>query len=196
MSDVDQIAPPASPRAKAEPISPETGLTRPSEARFGIGSLLFLALLLSVPFVQDYWSMGHIQVDRVSTLGRFLCFAIVALSLDLLWGYTGILCLCQSLFFALGGYAMGMYLAMHGPMDADGTVPRCLFVVTSAVQGFKLPWFWKPFNYLWAAIPLGLLIPGAFAFIVGWFGFASRVRGVYFSILTIAVTRPPGWSSA
>ena len=71
----------------------------------------------------------------------------------------------------------------------DGTIPRCLFVVTSAVRGIKLPWFWKPFNYLWAAIPLGLLIPGVFAFIVGWFGFASRVRGVYFSILTIAVTK-------
>ncbi len=83
--------------------------------------------------------MGHIQVDRVSTLGRFVCFAIVALSLDLVWGYTGILCLCQSLFFALGGYAMGMYLAMHGPMDADGTMPRCLFVVSSAVSGIEAP---------------------------------------------------------
>ncbi len=187
MSDVDQAVRPASPPAKAEPISPETALAPP--ARFGIGSLIFLAVLLSVPFAQDYWNTGHVQVDRVSTVGRFLCFAIVALSLDLLWGYTGILCLCQSLFFALGGYAMGMYLAMHGPMDADGTVPRCLFVVTSAVQGFKLPWFWQPFNFLWGAIPLGLVIPGLFGFIVGYFGFASRVRGVYFSILTIAVTK-------
>ncbi len=189
MSDVEQAVRPASPPAKTQAVSSQAALPPPSAARFGIGSLIFLALLLSVPFVQDYWNTGQIQIDRVSTLGRFVCFAIVALSLDLLWGYTGILCLCQSLFFALGGYAMGMYLAMHGPLDAEGTVPRCLFVVTSAVQGFKLPWFWKPFNYLWAAIPLGLLIPGALAFIVGYFVFGSRVRGVYFSILTIAVTK-------
>ena len=188
MSDVVQAEKRASRPANIDPIEPKARDSPPA-ARPGVGSLVFLAVLLSVPFVQDYWNTGHIQLDRVSTLGRFVCFAIVALSLDLLWGYTGILCLCQSLFFALGGYCMGMYLAMHGPMDADGTVPRCLFVVTSAVKGFQLPWFWKPFNFLWAAIPLGLLIPGLFGFIVGWFGFASRVRGVYFSILTIAVTK-------
>ena len=73
------------------------------------------------------------QVETVTMLGRFLAFAIVAVSLDLLWGYTGILCLCQSLFFALGGYAMGMYLAMHGPLDGD--IPRCLNVVSS-----QRPW--------------------------------------------------------
>ena len=149
MSDVEQAVRPASRPAKTERVSPEVRPCPPSAARFGVGSFIFLAVLLSVPFLQDYWNTGHIQVDRVSTLGRFVAFAIVALSLDLLWGYTGILCLCQSLFFALGGYAMGMYLAMHGPMDCGRhRIPRCLFVVSSAVQGITLPWFWKPFDYL------------------------------------------------
>ncbi len=96
------------------------------------------------------------------------------------------LCLCQSLFFALGGYAMGMYLAMHGPKDEG--VPRALYVVTSVVSGFKLPWFWRPFDSLPFAFLAGLLIPGLLALVVGYFGFVSRVRGVYFAILTQALT--------
>ena len=95
-------------------------------------------------------------------LGRFLAFAIVAISLDLLWGYTGILCLCQSLFFALGGYAMGMYLAMHGPLDPpDSPLFRAVCSWSRRrSMGMTLPWFWQPFEYLAAAILLGLLIPG------------------------------------
>ena len=146
---------------------------------------VFLLALFGVPGL--YWH-GNIQIETVTMLGRFLAFAIVAISLDLLWGYTGILCLCQSLFFALGGYAMGMYLAMHGPLDMDGTIPRCLYVVSSQVHGMTLPWFWQPFKYLSATLLLGLLVPGIFGLIIGYPGFASRVRGVYFSILTIAVT--------
>ena len=110
--------------------------------------------------VPGLYLAGNLQIETVTMLGRFLAFAIVAISLDLLWGYTGILCLCQSLFFALGGYAMGMYLAMHGPLDAG--IPRCLCVVSSQVHGIMLPWFWQPFEYLAAAILLGLLVPGAF----------------------------------
>jgi urea ABC transporter permease protein UrtC/urea ABC transporter ATP-binding protein UrtD len=188
MSDVDQFARPSTALSAPEAIS-ATVSPAPS-TRASIGLEVWLAFLLVLIGVPCLWHTGHMQIDQVTTLGRFLAFAIVALSLDLLWGYTGILCLCQSLFFALGGYAMGMYLAMHGPLDGDvPDIPRCLFVVTSAVQGFKLPWFWRPFNYLGLAIPLGLIIPGVFGFIVGYFGFASRVRGVYFSILTIAVTK-------
>ena len=126
------------------------------------------------------------SASDVTLLGKFVSLAIVAISLDLVWGYTGVLCLCQSLFFTLGGYGMGMYLAMHGPLD-DG-IPKALSVVSSQVSGMKLPWFWHPFGSLPLAVLLGLLVPGALALIVGYFGFASRVRGVYFAILTQALT--------
>jgi urea ABC transporter permease protein UrtC/urea ABC transporter ATP-binding protein UrtD len=188
MSEVNQAVRPST-TSTARETAATTVVPVPS-TRASIGFDIWLALLVALVGVPCLWYKGFIQIDLVNTLGRFLAFAIVAVSLDLLWGYTGILCLCQSLFFALGGYAMGMYLAMHGPLDgAVPDIPRCLFVVTSAVQGFQLPWFWRPFNYLALALPLGLLIPGLFGFIVGYFGFASRVRGVYFSILTIAVTK-------
>ena len=88
-----------------------------------------------------------IGIDKVNQLGRYLCFAIVALGIDLVWGYTGILSLCQAMFFCLGAYAMGMHLALHGPTDgANHDIPRCLFVVSSDVGGFALPWFWEPFR--------------------------------------------------
>ena len=127
------------------------------------------------------------QIDNINMLGRYVAFAILAVALDLVWGYSGVLCLCQSLFFALGGYAMGMYLAMHGPLD-QGNIPRCLYVVSSAVSGFKLPWFWAPFESMTFGVVAGLFLPGLLAAIVGYFGFASRVRGVYFAILTQALT--------
>ena len=130
---------------------------------------------------------GEISIEFVNMLGRYMAFAIMALALDLIWGYTGVLCLCQGLFFALGGYAMGMYLAHHGPLDGDG-IPRALYVVSSSVEGIELPWFWKPFKSLTAACALGLILPAGAALIIGYFGFASRVRGVFFAILTQAVT--------
>jgi len=159
-------------------------------AKAGLGIGLWLAFLLALFGVPALYLSGFLQIETVTILGKFLAFAIVAVSLDLLWGYTGILCLCQSLFFALGGYAMGMYLAMHGPLDPEphGIIPRCLYVVSSQVSGMTLPWFWQPFEFLAAAVLLGLLIPGTLGLIVGYFGFASRVRGVYFSILTMALT--------
>jgi urea transport system permease protein len=89
------------------------------------------------------------------------------------------------MFFCLGGYAIGMHMALHGPLDGDG-IPRCLYVVTSDVAGFQLPDFWKPFRTLPAAVCLALLVPGAVAFVFGYFSFRSRVRGVYFSIITQA----------
>ncbi len=130
-----------------------------------------------------------ITASDVSLLGKFVALAVVAISLDLVWGYTGVLCLCQSLFFTLGGYAMGMYLAMHGPLDGDEhNIPRALFVVSSKVSGMTLPWFWHPFGSLTWGVLLGLMVPGLLALVVGYFGFASRVRGVYFAILTQALT--------
>ncbi len=146
--------------------------------------LFAAALFVVVPGL--YWS-GAIDITSINQLGRFLCLAIVALGLDLVWGYTGILSLCQALFFCLGGYCIGMHLALHGPLDGDG-IPRCLFVVTSQVSGFHLPAFWEPFTSFAAAIALGLLLPGLAAFLFGFLAFRSRVTGVYFSIITQALT--------
>ena len=149
-----------------------------------VGLTFFGVGLIVIPVC---YFVGLISIETVNMLGRYMAFAIVAVGLDLLWGYTGILSLCQAFFFALGGYAMGMYLAHHGPLDGDG-IPRALYVVTSQVSGFALPWFWKPFKFFPAAIFLGFLVSGLVALIIGYVGFLSRVRGVYFAILTQAIT--------
>lgn len=144
----------------------------------------FLFLLFGVP---QLYHLGKIDIVSVNLLGRFLCVAIVALGIDLVWGYTGILTLCQAMFFCMGGYAIGMYMALHGPLDGEG-IPRCLYVVSSEVSGLRLPWFWEPFKNLTLAGWLGLFLPGLLALVFGFFAFRSRVRGVYFSIITQATT--------
>ena len=107
-----------------------------------------------------------LSIETVNQLGRFLCFAIAAVGIDLVWGYTGILTLCQAMFFVFGGYCVGMHLALHGPLSGDlKDVPRCLYVVTSDVKGFHLPFFWQPFQTLPAALLLVILIPGITAFL-------------------------------
>ena len=159
-------------------------------------SLLWLVLgLVIIPLL---YITGVISIETVNKLGRYMTYALVAVGLDLIWGYAGILGLCQALFFCLGGYAMGMYLAHHGGpegiIDKTGwKLPACLYVVypykvSEAPQDALVPWFWKPFWSLPITVVLGLLIPGTVAFIIGYFGFRSRVRGVYFAILTQAIT--------
>lgn len=149
--------------------------------------LFFLALTL----VPAFHALDGIQTETVNMLGRYVCFAIVAVGLDLIWGYTGILSLCQSLFFALGGYAMGMHLAQQG--DQTNGIPECLYFVYPYAIGEArgsevLPWYWKIFDQFPVAVTLAILLPAAFAALIGFFGFKSRVRGVYFSILTQALT--------
>lgn len=168
----------------------EPGTVRPMQAlwvsrvEWGTTLATLFILLIAMPLL---YMVGAINIIVVNQLGRFLCIAIVALGIDLIWGYCGILSLCQAMFFCFGGYAIGMHMALHGPLDGDH-IPRCLYVVTSVVEGFKLPWFWKPFQTLPAAIFLSMFLPGLAAFIFGYFAFRSRVRGVYFSIITQATT--------
>ena len=124
-------------------------------------------------------------------LGRYLAFAIVAISLDLVWGYTGHSLPVPVAILRLGrlrdGHVSGDARAAGSP--PNGTIPRCLFVVSSQVNGIKLPWFLAAFRaHDVRRGGLGLCIPGLLALIVGYFGFASRVRGVYFAILTHALT--------
>ena len=157
-----------------------------------------LLVLLGLVVVPLLYLTDNIDIVQVNMLGRYLCFAIVAVSLDLIWGYTGLLCLCQSLFFALGGYAMGMYLAHHGGpegiVDATGwKMPACLYYVYPGGVGetqkdWLVPLFWKPFYWFEFTTILGLLIPGLVAMVIGFFVFRSRVRGVFFAILTQALT--------
>lgn len=156
-------------------------------------ALLFFAFVI-MPFL---YSADIITVGQVNMIGRYMCFAILALGLDLLWGYTGILSLCQFTFFCFGAYAMGIHLAHHGGpegiIDANGwKIPACLFVVYPYDVGESsgdalVPGFWKPFWNLPLTVLLGLLIPGFASFVLGYFVFRSRVRGVYFAILTQAI---------
>ena len=135
--------------------------------RRAIATVILSAIAVVLAFSLD--------IESVNMLGRYLALAILAVSLDLLWGYTGMLCLCQSLFFALGGYAIGMYLAHHGGPEgiiaASGwKLPDCLYVVYPYAVGevpsdATVPWFWKPFYSLPAAVGLGLLIPGIVALV-------------------------------
>jgi urea transport system ATP-binding protein len=159
-----------------------------------------ILVILAVGFVlvPALYQADAIGIETVNMLGRYLCFALLALSLDLIWGYGGMLCLCQSFFFSLGGYAMGMFLAHHGGpegiVDANGwKLPACLYVVYpyevgQAPEEALVPWFWKPFWSLPVTLLLGMLIPGLVAAGIGFFVFRSRVRGVFFAILTQAVT--------
>lgn len=129
------------------------------------------------------------SLEYVNKLGYILAFAICAIGLDLIWGYIGVLSLCQFLFFSIGGYCMGLYLINYGPMDgAEKNIPRALFVVMSAVSGAQPPWFLAFFKSFPIAVLLGLLLPGILAALIGLTTFRSRVRGVYFAILTQAIT--------
>lgn len=153
------------------------------------GTILTMAVVgLVIPVLSLF---GLVSVELVNMLGRYLAFAIVALGLDLIWGYTGILSLAQSLFFALGGYAMGMYLTFQGTLFNG--IPESLYVVYPYAVGQAkgtevLPWFWVPFQNFGLTLLLGLAVPALAAALVGFFGFYSRVKGVYFSILTQALT--------
>jgi len=164
-------------------------MSNPIQKRTFAPLVPWIVLAFALVVVPGLYYAGLLGIDKVNQFGRYFCFAIVALGVDLVWGYTGILSLCQAMFFVMGAYAMGMHLALHGPVDGPNKdIPRCLFVVSSAVSGFSLPWFWKPFDTIYATLILGWLIPGTVAFIFGWLAFRSRVRGVYFSIITQATT--------
>jgi urea transport system permease protein len=128
---------------------------------------------------------GVVPDYKLNFLGKYLCFAIVALGIDLIWGYAGLLSLCQALFFCLGGYAMAMHLSLP---EGGGIyeVPQFLSYVYYG-HANPLPPFWRPFHSLAFAVAAGVLVPAVVASVFGFFIFRSRVRGVYFSIITQAV---------
>lgn len=152
--------------------------------------LLLLAMLIIVPvgnLLVPEGNILHISTYTVTLLGKYLCYALLALALDLAWGYLGILSLGHGAFFALGGYAMGMYLMRE--IGARGTYGNAGLPDFMVFLGWEqLPWFWYGSEYFIWALLMMLLIPGLLAFVVGWLCFRSRVSGVYLSIITQAVT--------
>ncbi|GEP41082.1 urea ABC transporter permease subunit UrtC [Brevifollis gellanilyticus] len=159
-------------------------LVRPIAKReWSITAAVAFFLIVLMPLMN---SLGWISDFTINLWGKYLCYAMLAISVDLLWGYTGLLSLGQALFFTLGGYMMGMYLMrMIGDMGQyHKDMPD--FLVFLGWE--RLPTFWKPFSSFPFAMIMMLLIPGIVAYVFGWLAFRSRVRGVYFSILTQALT--------
>jgi urea transport system permease protein len=140
------------------------------------------ALHLAVPES----SALHLSSYGVSLAGKIACYATVAVAMDLVWGYTGILSLGHGLFFALGGYAMGMYLMRA--IGTDGVYGSALPDFMVFLDWKELPWYWRGSEHFLQQAALSVLAPAAFAFVFGWFAFRSRIRGVYFSIITQALT--------
>ncbi len=155
---------------------------------FGIGA--FLALILVIAPIINLWvpetSPFHLSDYLVLLLGKIMCYAIVALAMDLIWGYTGILSLGQGLFFSLGGYAFGMHLMrMIGTEGQYGSLLPDFMVF---LDWKAYPWYWYGMDMLWYAAIWIVLAPGLLAYIFGHFSFRSRIQGVYFSIITQALT--------
>jgi urea transport system permease protein len=139
---------------------------------------LAAVLIALLPFfLSTYW---------VTLLGKIMCYAMVAIAMDLIWGYCGILSLGHGLFFALGGYAMGMYLMRQ--IGREGQYQSDLPDFMVFLDWKTLPWTWWNSDQFWWAALLVVLVPGLLAFVFGYFAFRSRVKGVYFSIITQALT--------
>src|SRR3954454_11203569 len=129
----------------------------------------------------------HVPTHAVALMGKYLAYALLAVALDLVWGYCGILSLGHSAFFALGGYAMGLYLMRQvGPRGVYAHPVLPDFMVF--LNWKELPWYWLGFDWFPFAAVMVLLVPGLLAFVFGWFAFRSRVTGVYLSIITQAMT--------
>jgi urea transport system permease protein len=128
----------------------------------------------------------HISDYTVTLVGKIMCYAMVALAMDLIWGFTGILSLGHGLFFALGGYAMGMYLMRS--IGRDGVYKSDLPDFMVFLDWKAYPWYWTFTDNFWYCMLLVVLIPGTLAFVFGFFAFRSRIKGVYFSIITQALT--------
>ncbi|MGR9085508.1 MAG: urea ABC transporter permease subunit UrtC [Gammaproteobacteria bacterium] len=166
-------------------------LTRLGGDRIGTSVLLALiAVTLTVPvcnLLTTSDSSLHFSTYTVSLLGKYMTFALLGLSLDLVWGYSGILALGHGAFFALGGYAMGMYLMRQiGTRGVYGDPLLPDFMVF--LNWKELPWYWHGFDHFGFALLMVVLVPGFLAFVFGWLAFRSRVTGVYLSIITQALT--------
>ncbi len=153
------------------------------------GILVCAAVLAMLPILNLVFAPGHalhISSYTVALIGKFMCYAMAALALDLVWGYTGILSLGHGVFFALGGYAHGMYLMRA--IGKDGVYQSNLPDFMVFLDWKEYPWYWSFTDHFWFSMALVVLVPGLLAFAFGFFAFRSRIKGVYFSIITQAMT--------
>ncbi|MBU0582745.1 MAG: urea ABC transporter permease subunit UrtC [Alphaproteobacteria bacterium] len=161
-----------------------------ADRRIAITITILLAIAIIVPVLNlavPQNSALHIPPYAVALFGKYLCYAMLALALDLVWGYCGILSLGHAAFFALGGYAMGMYLMRQigdRGVYANPVLPDFMVFLNWK----ELPWFWYGFDQFWFAALMVMVVPGLLAFGFGWLAFRSRVTGVYLSIITQALT--------
>ena len=155
---------------------------------------LFIFFLMAIatvllPFLNIFLpedSVLHIPDYMFALMGKYLCYALVALAIDLIWGYTGILSLGHGVFFSMGGYAMGMYLMRS--VGKEGVYKSDLPDFMVFLDWKELPWYWWGFDSFIFTFFVILILPGLFAFIFGYFAFKSRIKGVYFAIITQAMT--------
>jgi urea transport system permease protein len=163
------------------------GADRRGSAGF-LGTLILVAIIVPIlnRAVPETSSL-HLSPYALTLVGKYMCYAMLAIAVDLIWGYCGILSLGHAAFFSLGGYAMGMYLMRQiGPRGVYGDPILPDFMVF--LNWKSLPWFWYGFNHFLFALLMMVLVPAALAAIFGWFAFRSRVTGVYFSIITQALS--------
>jgi urea transport system permease protein len=160
----------------------------------GIRSYIFIAIVSAVVVTVGFLNLAMPETSPfymssyvIALLGKYLCYAMLALAIDLVWGFCGVLSLGHGAFFALGGYAMGMYLMRQigtRGVYADPILPDFMVFLNWK----ELPWYWYGFDSFWFAALMAVLVPGLLAFAFGWFAFRSRVTGVYLSIITQAMT--------
>ncbi len=169
-------------------------ITKPIMRSLDRTSIIFLVLLGAAAVLVPVLNLTlaesnalHVPTYVVALLGKYLCYGLLALSIDLIWGYCGILSLGHGAFFALGGYAMGMYLMRQ--IGTRGVYSHPILPDFMVFLDWKdLPWFWYGFDQFWFAALMVVAVPGLLAFAFGWFAFRSRVTGVYLSIITQALT--------
>jgi urea transport system permease protein len=164
------------------------GLLLGTKAKLGLVTALLVVAVL-VPLLNLMVPVGsafHLSDFYVTLIGKIMCYAICALAMDLIWGYTGILSLGHGVFFALGGYGMGMYLMRQ--IGRDGNYKSDLPDFMVFLDWKTLPWHWSLSDSFIAQMALVVLVPGLLALVFGFFAFRSRIKGVYFSIITQALT--------
>jgi urea transport system permease protein len=190
LAPVHQSDPPPSSsetRRNAVILPPRPALLgRPGWSAFFVALILVTAIAPALNLLVPPDSPLHLSDYAVSLLGKIMCYALCALAMDLIWGYTGILSLGHGLFFALGGYVMGMYLMRQ--IGRDGNYKSELPDFMVFLDWKELPWHWALSDSFLATMALVVLVPGLVALIFGWFAFRSRIKGVYFSIITQALT--------
>jgi urea transport system permease protein len=164
----------------------ETFLSGTGWAALAVFAAVTLLLMPALSVFTEPDNPLHVSAYTITLAGKILCYCVVALAMNMIWGYAGILSLGHGLFFALGGYAFGMYLMRQ--IEGEGQYQSELPDFMVFLDWSAYPWHWTGTEYfLWAAL-LVVLAPGVLAFVFGFFAFRSRIKGVYFAIITQAMT--------